>query len=48
VPDIVKRTSSAEGMSCATHSAQRTSSSWQAPRWVPRAACAWIALTTLG
>ncbi len=48
VPDMVKRTISADGTSLQISSAQRISSSWQAPRWVPRGVCSWMALTTAG
>ena len=48
VPDMVKRTSSAQGTSLFTSSAHRTSSSWQAPTWVPRAICSCTARTTAG
>ena len=48
VPDIAKRTIWADGISLAISSAQRTSSSWLAPKWVPRAACSWMAFTTAG
>ena len=48
VPDMVKRTIWAEGISFCTSSAHRTSSSWLAPRCVPRATCSWTALTTAG
>ncbi len=48
VPDMAKRTISAEGISLVISSAQRTSSSWLAPKCVPRAACSWMAFTTFG
>src|SRR5438874_895551 len=48
VPDEVKRTRSAEGISRITASAQRISSSWLAPKWVPRSSWACTAAMTSG
>ena len=48
VPDEVNRTRSADGMSRLIASAQRTSSAWLAPKWVPFASARCTAAVTLG
>ena len=47
VPEEVKRTRSADGTIWVTSSAQRTSSSWQAPKCVPRSSAACTARITV-
>ena len=48
VPEEVKRTFSAEGMSCTTRRAQSASNAWLPPRWVPLPTCSATAAVTAG